>query len=102
MSIPVAGFYFISGYAQWTTVDGTGVRGLALSSGAVSAAVPGGTIFDMNTAPGSGNARAKVSASCSTMVYLGASSQVYASIFQSSGNTLTVAPVILSAIWMTS
>lgn len=102
VSIPAAGFWLISGYAQWTTNDATGVRGVALSSGAVSSATPSGTIFVMNTAPGSAAIRSKVSVSCSTLVYLAANTQVYCSIFQSSGIALTVAPVVLSAIWMTS
>lgn len=100
ITIPTTGFWLLSAYAQWTTVDATGVRGLALSDGAVSGAVPTGSIYTMATAPGSGNARSKVSVSCSTLVQLTASTRIYCAIFQSAGVALTVSPIVLSAIYM--
>lgn len=103
VSIPAGGFWFLSAYAQWTTVDGTGVRGIALADAAVSSQVPGGTggtIHTMATAPGASAVRSKVSASCSTLVQLAANAKVYCSIFQSAGVSLTVAPIVLSAVYV--
>lgn len=100
VSIPASGFWLLSAYAQWTTVDGTGVRGIALASGAVSSQVPSGTIHAMATAPGSGHVRSKVSASVTTLVQLSANAKVHCSIFQSSGIQLTVSPIVLSAVYV--
>lgn len=100
VSIPAGGFWLISAYAQWTTNDGTGVRGIALASGAVSSQVPSGTIYTMATAPGSSAPRAKVSASCTTLVQLSTNDKVYCSIYQSSGIQLTVSPIVLSAVYV--
>lgn len=100
VSIPTGGFWLISAYAQWTTNDATGVRGIALASAAVSSQVPGGTIFAMGHAPGSGAVRSKVSANATTLVQLSANTKVYCSLYQSSGIQLTVSPIVLSAVYV--
>lgn len=100
VSIPADGFWLLSAYAQWTTNDATGVRGIALASGAVSSQVPSGTIFAMSHAPGSGAVRSKVSASVTTLVQLSANTKVYCSLYQSSGIQLAVSPIVLSAVYV--
>ena len=92
-SPPNAGFYLLGADATYAA-NATGARGIMLSS----ATNGGGTIYAQNFSPSQSIA---VASAITTGVQLSAGSDVYVSLLQGSGGTLTITAVHMWAQWET-
>jgi len=92
-SPPNAGFYLLGADATYAA-NATGARGIMLSS----ATNGGGTIYAQNFSPSQSIA---VASAITTGVQLSAGSDVYVSLLQGSGGTLTITAIHMWAMWET-
>ena len=90
---PNAGFSLLGADATFAS-NTTGARAIMLSSGADGT----GTVYAQNFSPSQSLA---IASAVTTGVQLAANAQVYVSLFQASGGTLTVTNIHMWAMWET-
>lgn len=91
---PTAGFYLLGADAAFAA-NATGARGIMLSSAANGA----GTVYAQNFSPSQSIAMATA---VTTGVQLSAAQNVYVSLYQGSGGTVTITNVHMWALWETT